>query len=128
MNRNSPKMWLLRAILTISLTIAWGSGSALAESAAITPADIKFSEPYEITAKIMEIDHGKYRLIVAEREVYAVDFVIGSETIKTVITNSDGDGVLFDDLERGQKVRISGMKLPDGRVIAEDLVLLPARK
>ncbi len=127
MNRVSPKRWLFRAILTISLTIAWGSGSALAESAAITPADIRFSEPYEITAKIMEIDYGKDRLIVAEREVYVMDFVIGSEAIKTVITNNDGDRVLFGDLERGQKVRISGMKLPDGRVIAEDLVLLPAR-
>ena len=128
MNRVSPKRWLFRAILTISLTIAWGSGSALAESAAITPADIRFSEPYEITAKIMEIDYGKIRLIVAEREVYVMDFVIGSEAIKTVITNNDGDRVLFGDLERGQKVRISGMKLPDGRVIAEDLVLLPAGK
>jgi hypothetical protein len=128
MNRNSPKRWLFRSVLAVSLMVIWGIGTALAQSAAITPADIRFSEPYEITASIMEIDHGKDRLIVAEREVYAVDFVIGSEAIETVISNGDGDGILFADLERGQKVRISGMKLPDGRVIAEDLVLLPARK
>ena len=128
MNRNHPQKQLFQAVLTICLAVILWIGSAQAESRAITPADIKFSEPFEITAKIMEIDYGKDLMIVAEHDVYAVDFLMGSEAIKTALSDGDGHGIVFDDLERGQKVRISGMKLPDGRVIAEELVLQPAVK
>jgi hypothetical protein len=63
-------------------------------------------------------------LIIAENEIYVVDLMIGTEYIKTVLSDADGRPILFDSLDRGQTVMVRGMKLPDGRVIAEELVQL----
>jgi hypothetical protein len=119
--------WVKRcfwAMLMVTLVINWCPNSGRADSNAITPSDIEYSDPFEITASIMEIDHGKNMLIIAENEIYVVDLMIGTEYIKTVLSDADGRPILFDSLDRGQTVMVRGMKLPDGRVIAEELVQL----
>jgi hypothetical protein len=123
MNTVHPQKRPFRAVLLLSLAILWLPHPAQAELQAITPADLRFSEPFEITATIMEIDYGKDLLIVAEREIYVVDFLMGKKAIQTKLSDADGEALLFDALKRGQKVRVSGIQLPDGRLIAAELVL-----
>jgi hypothetical protein len=122
-NADRFKRWL-GAILTVTLIIAWCPGKSRAESSAIKPSDVRYSEPFELTAKIMEVDYGKNILIVAEYEIYVVDLRIGAEYIHTDLSDPHGRAIPFDSLNRGQSVRVIGMKLPDGRVVAEELVRL----
>jgi hypothetical protein len=75
----------------------------------------------------MEIDYGKNMLISDENEIYVIDLIIGTEHIMTVLSDAHSRAILFDSLEPGQTIRVSGMKLPDGRVIAEELVQLSRR-
>ena len=125
MNNVDRRKRLLVAVLTICLIAIGLPDLTLAKSKAITPMDIRFSEPFKVTATIMEIDYGKNLLIVAEREIYAVDLWFGKQAIKTKLSAANGQTILFDALERGQKVRVSGLELPDGRIIAAELVLKP---
>ena len=119
---------LVGAVLMICLIVIGLPHLARAKSKAILPADIRFGEPFEVTATIMEIDYGKNLLIVAEREIYLVDLWAGKQAIKTKLSDANGQTILFDALERGQKVRVSGMQLPDGRMIAGELVLQSSDK
>jgi len=109
-------------MLAVMLIIGWCPSPGRADSSRIAPSDIKFGDPFEITAGIMQIDYAKNRLILAEQEVYAVDQEVGAETIKTAVFDADGESISFDDLKIGQTVRVRGIKLPDGRLIAGDLV------
>jgi len=122
-NMDLFKRWFW-IILTVTLVIYWCPNPGQADSDAITPSDLEHSGPFEFSATIMEIDYGKNMLIIAENEIYVVDIMIGSEYIKTVISNANGGAILFDSFDRGQTVMVRGMKLPDGRVIAEELVRL----
>lgn len=122
-NMNLIKRWFW-TILTVTLVISWCPNPTQADSNAITPSDLEYSGPFELSARIMEIDYGNNMLIVAEIEIYVVDLMIGAEYIKTVISDADGGAILFDSLDRGQTVMMRGMKLPDGRVIAEELIRL----
>jgi hypothetical protein len=118
-------LWVKReflAMLAVTLIIGWFPGPGRADSSRITPADIKLGYPFEITAGIMQIDYAKNRLIMAEQEVYAVDLVVGAETVKTAVFDAEGGPIAFDELEIGQTLRVRGIKLPDGRLIAGDVV------
>ena len=121
MNHSKRCFW---ALVALTLFIIWCPGRVLADSRGdeITVDDIEFSEPFEVTANIMEIDHGKRMLIVAEKKIYVVDRIIGAEPIKSILTNAEGRPISFDTLESGGGVTVIGMMLPDGRVIAEELI------
>jgi len=121
--RFGANRWL-GAILAVTLIITWCPGQSRAESSVIKPSDVRYSEPFELTAKIMEIDYAKNILIVAEYEIYVVDLRIGAEYIHTDLSDAHGRAIPFDSLDRGQTVRVIGMKLPDGQVVAEELVRL----
>ena len=118
------RIWV---VIAVGLVINWYPGSVRAESTAISPSDIEYSDPFELTASIMEIDYGKNMLIVAENEVFVVDLTVGAEFISTEMSDTDGNRIPFDSFYRGQTVAVSGMMLPDGRVIAEELVLQSSR-
>jgi len=90
----------------------------------IDPSDFEFSEPFEVSARIMDIDYSNNMVIVLESKVYVVNILIGVQNLKTVLTDADGKPILFSELSQGQKVMVRGMKLPDGRVIAGELVQL----
>lgn len=128
MNNADRSKQIYRAVLAVSLVMLWCAGAARADSKAITPADIKFSEPFEIHANIMEVDYGKNLLFVAEYEIHVVDLLIGAEAVQTELSDADGNTLALDAFERGRSVRVSGLKLSDGRVIAEELVLQPDHK
>jgi len=109
-----------RLILAIQLAPTQG----WADIGPIDPSDFEYSEPFEVSARIMDIDYSNHMLIVLESKVYVVDLLIGAQNLKTVLTNANGNPILFSSLSQGQKVMVRGMKLPDGRVIAGELVRL----
>jgi hypothetical protein len=109
----------LLAILTLALIIYWSPNQSGAASKPITPEELKYSGPFEITARIMEIDQAKNMLIVAENEIYVVNVMVGAEHLLTVLTDAQGAAVAFESFARGQTVLVKGLQLPDGRVIAE---------
>ncbi|CAB1081986.1 hypothetical protein JY97_01705 [Alkalispirochaeta odontotermitis] len=111
-------------IIFLILAILLGPIQGWAGIGAIDPADFEYSEPFEVSASIMDIDYSNNMLIVLESKVYVVDLVIGVQNLKTALSDADGKPILFNSLSRGQKVMVRGMKLPDGRVIAGELVRL----
>lgn len=111
----------LLSILTLTLIIYWSlslnqSGAA---STPITPEELKYSGPFEITARIMEIDLAKNMLVVAENKIYVVDVMVGDEHLLTVLADAQGGTLAFEAFAPGQTVLVQGLQLPDGRVIAE---------
>lgn len=110
----------LWAMLTMTLIVYWcPNQSSAASTKPITPEELEYSGPFELTAPIMEIDPGKNTLIVAENEIFVVDLMVGAEHLLTVISDAEGGAVAFESLDRGQTVLVRGLQLPDGRVIAE---------
>ncbi len=110
---------LIGALFAITLIFGWHPNPSGADSGAITPSDLTYSGPFEITAPIMEISYKPVMLIVAEYAIYVVDQNVGSEHLQTVLKDVDGHSIAFESLQRGLTVLVRGMKLPDGRVIAE---------
>ena len=120
------KRWIW-VVLAVNLIMNCFAVAGWAESSAISPSDIEYSDPFKLTASIMEIDYGSQMLIVAENKIFVVDVMVGAEYINTLLSDADGNTIQFESLDRGQTIAVTGMKLPDGRVIAEELVLKSSR-
>jgi hypothetical protein len=115
------------ALLTVALIVYWCPNQSGAASKPITPEELQYSGPFELTARIMEIDLGKNMLIVAEKEIYVVDVMVGAEHLLTVFSDAEGGAAAFESFARGQTVLVRGIELPDGRVIAELIQLASDR-
>ncbi len=109
----------LWALLTVTLIVYGCPDQSRAASKPITPDELLYSGPFEITSRIMEIDHGKNMLVVAEYGIYVVDVMVGEEHLLTVLSDAEGSTVSYESFARGQTVLVRGLQLPDGRVIAE---------
>ena len=89
-----------------------------------TAAEIKLqldydnSDPVELRAKIMEIDHEKAQLVVAEEVIFVVDFMIGEHRFFTEITDAEGNPHIFESFHEGDYVLVKGFKNADGVVLA----------
>jgi hypothetical protein len=109
----------LGTILAIPVILLWCPDPSGAASQPITPEALRYSGPFEITSRIMEIDYEKKLLVVAEKEIHVVDITVGGEHLLTLVSDAEGEPLLLDALTRGQTVRVQGIELPDGRVLAE---------
>ena len=107
------------AALAIAAIVSWCPNQSRAASKPITAEELKYSGPFEVNSRIMEIDYAKNMLIVAEYTIYAVDLMVGEEHLLTVFSDEEGGAVAFETFARGQTVLVRGLQLPDGRVIAE---------
>lgn len=117
----------LWVILAMALIGYWCPNQGRAASRPITAEALEYSGPFELTAPIMEIHRGKNMLIVAEKEIYTVDLMVGSEHLLTIFSDAEGGAVAFESLKRGQTVLVRGLELPDGRIIAELIQLVNNR-
>ncbi|MEJ2170182.1 MAG: hypothetical protein P8X90_32175 [Desulfobacterales bacterium] len=114
----------LLTILTLTLIICWSLNQSGAASEPITPEELEYSGPYEITARIMEIDPPKNMLVVAENKIYVVDVIVGAEHLLTMLADAQGGAITFEAFAPGQTVLVQGLQLPDGRVIAEKIQIV----
>jgi hypothetical protein len=117
----------LGAILAIPVILFWCPYPSGAASQPITPEALRYSGPFEITSRIMEIDHEKKLLVVAEKEIHVVDITVAGEHLLTLLSDAEGEPLVFDALTRGQTVLVKGIELPDGRVIAELIQITAGR-
>ena len=109
----------LWTIFAAALLVYGCPNQSRAAAPSITPEELEYSGPFEMTGRIMDIDHGKNMLILAENKIYVVDLMVGAEHLMTMISDADGGALAFEALDRGQTVLVRGLQLPDGRVIAE---------
>ena len=119
MNKVHPIKRISWAMLTLTLIVCWCPHQGWAASKPITPEELLYSGPFELTSRIMDIDSGQNMLIVAEKEIYVVDVMVGEEHLLTVLSDAAGGAVSFESFARGQTLLVRGLQLPDGRVIAE---------
>ena len=80
--------------------------------------DFDNSDPVELRAKIMEIDHEKAQLVVAEEVILVVDFMIGEHRFFTEVTDAEGNPHIFESFNEGDYVLVKGFKNADGVVLA----------
>jgi len=84
----------------------------------VTAIDLDECEPYQIRDKIMAL-HPQYgTIVVAEREIRALDVVADGKLIKTEFLTMDGKPESPSALSVGQYVWVKGVLHPDGFVAA----------
>jgi hypothetical protein len=84
----------------------------------VTAIDFDECVPFQIRAKIMELHPENGTIVVAEREIRAMEVTAGGKPIKTEFLTLDGKPELPSGFSVGQFVRIMGVLHPDGFVAA----------
>jgi hypothetical protein len=87
-------------------------------STRVTVIDFNECEPYQIRAKIMDLHPENGTIVVAEREIRALDVVAGGKPIKTEFLTMDGKLESPSAFSVGQYVWVKGVLHPDGFVAA----------
>ena len=111
----SKSMWL-GVVFACCTLIFIAMPCAAAEKA--LKLDFNDSDPVELKARIMEINHEKAQLVVAEETILVVDFMIGEHRFFTEITDSKGNPRALEAFKVGDVVVIKGFKTSDGFVFA----------
>jgi hypothetical protein len=118
--------WIAAGLTGLALIIATAHAGA-AESAAreavglVTRIDFNACEPYQVQAKVMEVRPGKGTFVVAEREVFEMDAVSGTERLRTRHFDLAGNPVEKLRLRAGQFLSVKGFLQPDGHVVAAEI-------
>ena len=84
----------------------------------VTAIDFDECEPYQVRAKIMDRHPENGTIVVAEREIRALDVAAGGKPIKTEFLTLDGKPELPSAFSVGQYVWVKGVLHPDGFVAA----------
>jgi hypothetical protein len=84
----------------------------------VTAIDFNECEPYQVRAKIMDLHPEKGTIVVAEREIRALDVAAGGKPIKTEFLTIDGKPESPSAFSVGQYVWVKGVLHPDGFVAA----------
>jgi len=108
-------MWPGIAFVCGALLIGVMPGSAAEKALHL---DFDNSDPVEFSARIMEINHEKAELVVAEEVIYVVDFMIGEQRFFTEVTDAEGNSKAFEAFNEGDIVLVKGFKTSDGVVFA----------
>jgi hypothetical protein len=87
-------------------------------STRVTAIDFDECEPYQVRAKIMELHPENGTIVVAEKEIRAMEVTAGGKPIKTEFLTLDGRPELPSAFSVGQYVWIKGVLHPDGFVAA----------
>jgi hypothetical protein len=87
-------------------------------STRVTAIDFDECVPFQIRAKIMELHPENGTIVVAEKEIRALDVTAGGKPIKTEFLTMDGKPELPSAFSVGQYVWIKGVLHPDGFVAA----------
>ena len=123
--RLSKPRWL--SIVFTCCTLLFIAAPGTAEEKALH-LDFDSSDPIKLNAHIMEINHAKAQLVVAEELVYVVDFMIGEHRFFTEVTDSNGNPSVFESFKVGEYVVVEGFKTADGVVFASLLKKTGKRK
>jgi hypothetical protein len=84
----------------------------------VTVIDFNECEPYQIRARIMDLHPENGTIVVAEKEIRALDVVAEGKPIKTEFLTMDGKPESPSAFSVGQYVWVKGVLHPDGFVAA----------
>ena len=87
-------------------------------STQVTVIDFNECEPYQIRAKIMDLHPENGTIVVAEKEIRALDVVAEGKPVKTEFLTMDGKPESLSAFSVGQYVWVKGVLHPDGFVAA----------
>jgi hypothetical protein len=87
-------------------------------AARVTEIDYNECEPYQVRAQIMDLDGEKGTIVVAEKEIRAMDAEAKGKRIKTEFLTIDGKPEPPSAFHVGQYVWVKGVLHPDGFVAA----------
>jgi hypothetical protein len=87
----------------------------------VTRIDFNACDPYQVQAKVMEVRPGKGTFVVAERQVFDMDVVSGTDRLRTRHFDLAGKPVEKLHLRVGQFVSVKGFLQPDGHVAAAEI-------
>ena len=80
---------------------------------------------FTLQSRIMEIDHAKNKLVVAEREIELFNEREKGRELRTILRNSFGGTIEWKSLNRGDMVFIRGFEQSGAPAIAREIYLLP---
>ena len=83
-----------------------------AQATRVTAIDFKECEPYQVRAQIMDLHPENGTIVVAERQIRALDVVGGGKTIKTEFLGMDGKPESPSAFKIGQYVWVKGVLSP----------------
>lgn len=87
-------------------------------STRVTAIDFNACEPFQVRAQIMDLHPGNGTIVVAEREIRALDVAAGGKPIRTEFLTMDGKPESPSAFSVGQYVWVKGVLHPDGFVAA----------
>jgi hypothetical protein len=76
------------------------------------------SDPVQYKARIMEIDHEKARMVVAEETIFVIDFMMGETRFATAVKDGKGKPKPLASFKQGDIVYVQGFKNADGVIFA----------
>ena len=114
-SRYKKAVWL---VLVFGMGILMLTTSSAAESNFLTNFSFDDCDPFEVRARIMDVDGKKAQLVAAEQTIYVVDLSLGDQHLITELTDPEGNGMDFSAFSRGQWVYVKGFKHIDGGVVA----------
>ena len=117
--------WLLISLVCCAVLLPLGP----CESSEIKlQMDFDTSDPVEYRARIMEINHEKAQLVVAEETIVVVDLMVGKYRLITEMIDDSGNLEVFESFKRGDIVLVQGFKNADGVVFASLLQKLKSHQ
>lgn len=111
------------AVLSAGCLVVGAAEAAPEKETALTPGLLTSlnpdeCEPFQARTLIMEIHREKGTLVVAEREIHALDTVVNGKPLKTEFLGQDGKPEGVGAFRVGQYVNVEGFLHPDGTVAA----------
>jgi hypothetical protein len=112
---------IVLALATVGLgllPVAAAEKESKAFATRMTAIDFDECEPYQVREKIMALHPENGTIVVAERQIRALDAVAGGKSVKTEFLTIDGKPESPSAFSVGQYVWVKGVLHPDGFVAA----------
>jgi len=108
------------ALFGLLSSTPWAAGPEHEKEAPIylTSLDFDECEPVVLRSKIMEVHPQKGMMIVAEREIRAMDVMMGGRVLRTAYLTIEGKPKLPTAFRPGQYVLVKGFQHPEGYIAA----------
>lgn len=116
--------FVLAAAVVFCLMAASGpvfAGDKKIKKSTLTEIDFDDCDPFEVSARIMEVDPDAETFVVAEKEIRYVDLKTGERPIKTVHLDMEGKAQPDGRYREGEYVQVKGWAHPDGFVAAASI-------
>jgi len=94
-----------------------------------TAIDPEGATPFQLTSTIMEINFKPTEyVVVGEKTIMVMMYKLESEVKKTQLLNPYGSTITLDELKKGERVIVQGLKLKDGTLVGTRIQVKPKKR